>query len=126
MLLFHGMSEKSVIRHEEITSCQEDAVSVVGSARTQFAISINLQVPLRKTFVDMVEESPGIWVKFWNSLLLEIMAKLKKMRGGRHTSKVRMSMLFVVLPRWRSPGLSCSLSFSQRLTGKRTGRTDFV
>ena len=31
------MSEKSVILHEEITSSQADAVSVVGSARTHFA-----------------------------------------------------------------------------------------
>ena len=50
MLLFHGMSEKSVILHEEITSSQADAVSVVGSARTLFAISINLHVPLKKIF----------------------------------------------------------------------------
>ena len=42
------MSEKSVILHEEITSSQADAVSVVGSARTHFAISINLHVPLKK------------------------------------------------------------------------------
>ena len=48
MLLFHGMSEKSVILHEKITSSQADAVSVVGSARTHFAISINLHVPLKK------------------------------------------------------------------------------
>ena len=48
MLLFHEMSEKSVILHEEITSSQADAVSVGGSARTHFAISINLHVPLKK------------------------------------------------------------------------------
>ena len=48
MLLFHEMSEKSVILHEEITSSQADAVSVLGSARTHFAISINLHVPLKK------------------------------------------------------------------------------
>ena len=42
------MSEKSVIMHEEITSSQADAVSVVGSARTHFAISNNLHVPLKK------------------------------------------------------------------------------
>ena len=41
------MSEKSVIQHGEITSSQADAVSVVGSARTHFAISINLHVPLK-------------------------------------------------------------------------------
>ena len=32
----------------------------------------------------MGEESPGIWVKFWNSLLLEIMAKMMKMREKAH------------------------------------------
>ena len=48
MLLFQAMSEKSVILHEEITSSQADSVSVVGSARTHFAISINLHVPLKK------------------------------------------------------------------------------
>ena len=42
------MSEKSVIQHEEVTSSQADAVSVVGSARTHFAISVNLHVPLKK------------------------------------------------------------------------------
>ena len=50
MLLFHGMSEKSVILHEEITSSQADTVSVVGSARSHFAISINLHVPLKKIY----------------------------------------------------------------------------
>ena len=44
------MSEKSVILHEEITSSQADAVSVVGSARSHFAISVNLHVPLKKYF----------------------------------------------------------------------------
>ena len=34
-----------MIPHGEITSSQTDAVSVVGSARTHFAISINLHVP---------------------------------------------------------------------------------
>ena len=43
----HGMSEKSVILHEEITSSQADTVSVVGSARTHVGISINLHVPLK-------------------------------------------------------------------------------
>ena len=50
VLLFHGMSEKSVILHEEITSSQADTESVVGSARTHFAISINLHVPLKRIF----------------------------------------------------------------------------
>ena len=37
-----------MILHEEITSSQADAVSVVGSARTRFAISINIHVTLKK------------------------------------------------------------------------------
>ena len=80
------MSEKNVILHEEITSSQADTVSVVGSARTHFAICISLHVPPEEKFlVEMGEENPGIRVKIWNSLLLEIMAKLMKMRGkGRH------------------------------------------
>ena len=45
------MSEKSVILQEEITSSQADTVSVVGSARTHFAISVNLHVPLKKNFL---------------------------------------------------------------------------
>ena len=45
------MSEKSVILHEEITSFQADTVSVVGSARTHFAVFINLHVPLKKSFL---------------------------------------------------------------------------
>ena len=116
------MSERCVILHEEITSCQADTVSVVCSARTIFAISINLHVPLKKFLVDMGEESPRIRLKFWNSLLLEIMAKLMNMRGRRHTSRVRISMLFVVLPRWRSPGLSCRVSISQRLSTENDWR----
>ena len=50
MLLFPGVSEKSVILHEEITSSQADTVSVVGPARTHFAISVNLHVPLKRIF----------------------------------------------------------------------------
>ena len=45
------MSEKSVILHEEINSSQAVTVSVVGCARTHFAISINLHVPLKKNFL---------------------------------------------------------------------------
>ena len=51
MLLFHGMSEKSVILHEEINSSQAVTVSVLGSARTHFAISVSLHVPLKKNFL---------------------------------------------------------------------------
>ena len=64
----------------------------------------------------MGKESPGIRVKFWNSLLLEIMAKLIEDVGKWQTSKVRVSMLFLVLPRWRSQGLSYMVSFSQKLS----------
>ena len=45
------MSEKSVMLHEEITSSQADTVSIVGSARAHFSISINLHVPLKKNFL---------------------------------------------------------------------------
>ena len=48
VLLFHGMFEKNLILHEEITSSQADSESVVGSARTHFAVSINLFVPLKR------------------------------------------------------------------------------
>ena len=42
------MSEKSVILHEEITLSGSDTESVVGSARTHFAIFINLHVPVKR------------------------------------------------------------------------------
>ena len=108
------MSEKNVILHGEITSSQADTESVVSSARTHFVISINRHVPLKR---ELLRKWAGrIRVEFWNSLFMEIMAKLMKMRGRRHTSKVRVSMLILVLPRCRSPGLSCRVSFSQRLS----------
>ena len=50
-------------------------------------------------------------MEFRNSLLFEIMAKVMKMREGRQTSRVKMSMLFVVLPRWRPADLSLRVSF---------------
>ena len=54
------MSEKSVVLHEEITSSQADTVSVVGSARTHFAVSISLHGPLKGKFlVEVGEENPG-------------------------------------------------------------------
>ena len=79
VLLIHGMSEKSVILHEEITSSHADTESVVGSARTHFAISINLHVPLKRQL--LCRWVGRIRVEFRNSLLFEIMAKLTKMRG---------------------------------------------
>ena len=48
VLLLHGMPEKSVILHEEITSSRADTESVVVSARIHIALSINLHVPLIK------------------------------------------------------------------------------
>ena len=108
------MSEKSVILHEETILSEAGTESVVGSARTHFAIFINLHVPLKKKL--LCRWARRIRVEFWNSLLMEIMAKLMNMRGRGQTSKVRVSILFVVLPRWRSPGLSCRVSFSQRLS----------
>ena len=112
------MSEKSVILQEEITSFQAETESVVGSAKTHFAISINLHVPLKRLF--LWRWARRVCMEFWNSFLFsEIMAKLMRMLGRRHTSRVRVSMLFLVLPRWRSPGLSCRVSFSQRFSGKR-------
>ena len=47
VLLFHGISEKSVILHEEITLSQADTGSILGSAETHFTISIILHVPLK-------------------------------------------------------------------------------
>ena len=52
LLVFLGMSEKSVILHEEITLSEAGTESVVGSARTHFAIFINLHVPLKKKCFD--------------------------------------------------------------------------
>ena len=116
VLLFHGMSENSVILHQEITLSEADTESVVGSAGTYFAISI-LHVPLKRKW--LWRWARRILVEFRNSLLLEIMAKLMKLRGGRQTSRVRISIFFVVLPRWRLPGLSPRVSISQRLSEEK-------
>ena len=82
--------------------------------------------PEEKFLVDMGEESPGIRVKFWNSLLLEIMVKLMKMRvKGRHRrwgcrccfwcSRVGDLRVWVAL-----------FQFLRGCPQKTTGRTDFV
>ena len=60
----------------------------------------------------MSEESPGIRVE---QLVVGDHGETDEDAGTAQTSKVRVSMLFVVLPRWRSPGLSCRVSFSQKL-----------
>ena len=76
------MYEKSVILYVEITLSQVDTESVVGSTGTHFAISINLHVPLKRKL--LWGWAKRVRVEFRNSLLLEIMEKLMKMRGGRH------------------------------------------
>ena len=99
VLLFHGMSEKSVILHEEITSSQADIVSVVGSARTHFAISINVHVPLKKISCGYgrgVSRNP---YEVLEKLVVGDHGEIDKDAGNKETSKVRVSMLFVVLPR---------------------------
>ena len=126
VLLLYRMSEKSVILHGEITSSQADAVSVVGSARTYFAISINLHVPLKIVsggYGRGESVNPG---EVLENLVVGDHGETDEDAGNEQTSKVRVSMLFLVLPRWQSPGLSCSVSFSQRFSGKKTGGTDFV
>ena len=121
------MSEKSVIVHGEITSSQADAVSVVGSARTHFAISINLHVvPLKIVSGGYGRGESGNPGEVLEKLVVGDHGETDEDPGNEQTSKVRVSMLFLVLPRWRSPGLSCSVSFSQRFSGKKTGGTDFV
>ena len=118
------MSEKILILHEEITSSQAGTGSAVGSARTHFAISINLHVPLKRKLLWRWARS--VRVEFRSSLLLDIMAKLMKMRGrGRN----------------RSWGCRCCLWYSRvsdlrvwvagfhflwDCPKRRTGGTDFV
>ena len=115
-----------MILHEEITSSQADAVLVVGSARTHFAISIKLHVPLKKISCGYAQGDSGNPGEVLEKLVVGDHGETDEDAGNKQTSKVRVSMLFLVLPRWRSPGLSCSVSFSQRFSGKRTGGRDFV
>ena len=67
VLLFHGMSEKSVILHEEITLSQADTESVLSSAGTHFANSINFHVPLKRKL--LWRWARRIRVEFQNNLL---------------------------------------------------------
>ena len=106
MLLFYGISEKSVILHEEITSSQSDAMSVVGSARTHFAIPINLHVPLKKISCRYGRGESENLGEVLEKLVVGDHGETDEDVGNKQTSKVRVSMLFLVLPRWRSPGLS--------------------
>ena len=100
MLLFHRMSEKSVILHEEITSSQADAVSLLGSARTHFAISINLHVPLKKISCGDGRGESGNPGAVLEKLVVGDHGEIDDDAGNKQTSKVRVSMLFLVLPRW--------------------------
>ena len=93
------MSEKSVILHEEITSSQADTVSVVGSARTHFAISINLYVPLKKISCKYGQGESGNPGEVLEQLVVGDHGETDEDAGNKQTSRVRMSMLFVVLPR---------------------------
>ena len=115
-----------MVLHGEITSSQADAVSVVGSARTHFANSINLHVPLKKIFYGYGQRESGNPGEVLEKLVVGDHGETDEDAGNEQTSKVRVSMLFLVLQRRRPPGLSCSFSFSQRFSGKRTGGTDFV
>ena len=62
-----------MILHEEITSSRADSGSVVGSAGTRFASSINRHVSLKRKLLWGWTRS--VRVEFRISLLLEIMAK---------------------------------------------------
>ena len=94
------MSEKSVILHEEITSSQADAVSVVGSARTHFAISIILHVPLKKNSCGYGRGESGNPGEVLEKLVVGDHGETDEDARKRQTSKVKVSMLFLVLPRW--------------------------
>ena len=113
-----------MILHGEITSSQADAVSVVGSARTHFAISINLYVPLKIVSGGYGRGEFGNPGEVLEKLVVGDHGETDEDAGKRQTSKVRVSMLFLVLPRWRSPGWSCRVSFSKKFSGKWTGGTD--
>ena len=88
-----------MILHEEITSSQADAVSLVGSARTHFAISINLHVPLKKNscrYGRGESGNPGVVLE---NLVVGDHGETDEDAGNKQTSKVRVSLLFLVLPR---------------------------
>ena len=89
-------------------------MSVVGSARTHFAISINLHVPLKKISCGYGRGESGNSVGLLEQLVVGDHGETDEDAGKKQTSKVRVSMLFLVLPRWRSPGLSCRVfNFSE-------------
>ena len=101
-------------------------MSVVGSARTHFVISINLHVPLKKISCGYGQGESGNAGEVLEKLVVGDHGETDEDAWKKQTSKVRVSMLLLVLPRWRFPGWSCRVSFSQRFSGKRTGGTDFV
>ena len=87
-----------MILHEEITSSQADAVSVVGSARTHFAISINVHVPLKKISCGYGRGESRNLYEVLEKLVVGDHGEIDEDAGNKETSKVRVSMLFVVLP----------------------------
>ena len=88
-----------MILHEEITSPQADAVSVVGPARTHFAISSNLHVPLKKISCGYGQGESGNPGEFLQKLVVGDHGETDEDAGNKQTSRGRMSVLFVVLPR---------------------------
>ena len=93
------MSEKSVILHDEITPSQADAVSVVGSAGTHFAISINVHVPLKKISCGYGRGESRNPYEVLEKLVVGDHGEIDEDAVNKETSKVRVSMLFVVLRR---------------------------
>ena len=70
----------------------------------------------------MGEENPGGVLE---QLVVGDHGETDEDAGKSQTSKVRVSMLFLVLPRWRSQGLSCMVSFSQKLSEGKDWRDRF-
>ena len=84
------MSAKSMILHEEITSSQADAVSVVGSARTHLAISVNFHLPLKKIFCGYRRGESGNSGKVLEKLVVGDHGETDEDAGNKQTSKVRV------------------------------------
>ena len=89
-----------MILHEEITSSQTDAASVVGSARTHFAFSVNLHLPLKKVSCGYGRGESGNSGEVLEKLVVGDHGETDEDARNKQTSKVRVSMLFLVLPRW--------------------------
>ena len=108
--------------HEEITSFQAVTLSVAGSARTHFAISINLHVPLKLVSSGYGRGESGNSGEVLEKLVVGDHGETDDDAGKGQTSKVRVSMLFLVLPRWRFQGLSCMVPISERFSTENDWR----